>query len=583
MQIRETLRCTRRPDSDHSKSRLPCLIKRPTTSRSLECNQYACSQRVRDMCVDKRRLVITAVIFTTSLFAPPIASADDYVVSWQGHGDGPVTLRGPRTVVVEANPIRYAWQLRVNERLISGPALDRALTGTSSGQTNTTSGTVTTAVANAATQATGGTGATPQNSGNAAANVDLSSPFQGGQLLLGTLGTSASPVPAGYPCPTNDLNAIRQCVKKLKADADKDVSLAQAANQSLSDLKRVSLMAAITTIDSFLRAHPLGTDVQRKMFDAALSSELLQPDGPIDTFRKEYRSLREYPFPSLASDDQHAGALQQACATLQDQATSIVAAALKRATTPQQTSLDQEDLAKIQRDVVDIQNELAVWDDKSQNAKAYALVHAQFDNLFNGTVNRLQAASFYSLKTEGCADLSDSSKQTTIEIDVGSDSSQVTVECSSRVFVSSGFAFSSLPQRTYSAVVQNQLRGTSPTAAAAPTPAPYAVIVDTNVSQIRPIPSVLANVRLSDAPKPLFGSFGVTLSSSSTASVFDYLGGLSYSLDRTMTLTGGVHLGQVTELASGYQLGDLIAPGSAPQTTTRLKTGFFMGITFGNH
>ncbi len=168
----------------------------------------------------------------------------------------------------------------------------------------------------------------------------------------------------------------------------------------------------------------------------------------------------------------------------------------------------------------------------------------------------------------------------------GSDSnvevSTADVKCLGQVAVSAGFIFSSLPQRTFQAVAAN---GALPApAAGAPTPPP-ATIQEMASASVRAVPFAFVHVSPGSrcSENCMFLSFGAGINSGSAsgATTVDFAGGLTWSFLRYMYLTGGVHLGQRTDLAPGYSLGGPIAAGATVPTITRTKTAYFLGVTFG--
>jgi len=163
----------------------------------------------------------------------------------------------------------------------------------------------------------------------------------------------------------------------------------------------------------------------------------------------------------------------------------------------------------------------------------------------------------------------------------GVEISTAEVRCLGQVAVSAGFVFSSLPQRSFQAVAANATLPAPP--AGAPTPPP-ATVQEQSSASVRAIPFAFVHVSPTRCSENcLFISFGAGINSgsSSGASTVDFAGGLTWSLLRYMYVTGGVHLGQRTDLAPGYTLGGPIAAGATVPTVTRTRTGYFLGVTFG--
>jgi len=154
--------------------------------------------------------------------------------------------------------------------------------------------------------------------------------------------------------------------------------------------------------------------------------------------------------------------------------------------------------------------------------------------------------------------------------------STVVVRCLGQVAVSGGFAFSSIPQRTFQALPVNNA-GT-PTAA---------TVQEQSTSSVHAIPMAFVHV----APSPscnakescTFISFGLglTSSSSTTADNVNFALGLTQSFSRYAYFTGGLILGQETVPSPGYAPPAAIAVGATVPTTTRQRTGWFAGISFG--
>jgi hypothetical protein len=174
---------------------------------------------------------------------------------------------------------------------------------------------------------------------------------------------------------------------------------------------------------------------------------------------------------------------------------------------------------------------------------------------------------------------------TTIATPAQSVVSNAEVDCLSRIAVSGGFIFSGLPQRTFAAQATNSALPAPPAGAATPPPA---TVEESVSSSIRPVPFAFVHYGLSRvcAEQCLFVSFGAGANSggASGATAVDFATGLTYGLSRYLFLTGGVHLGQVTELTSGYTVGGPITSGTTTvPTKTRMRTAAFIGITFGSH
>jgi len=102
-----------------------------------------------------------------------------------------------------------------------------------------------------------------------------------------------------------------------------------------------------------------------------------------------------------------------------------------------------------------------------------------------------------------------------------------------------------------------------------------------------PMPVALAHVRIAEDDGSrfgLFGTFGVAAhsqGSGTSGSAAEYLAGLSFGMFRTMYITAGAHIGQVSSLAGGYKVGDAVPSGvtTAPVTGS-YKVGFGLAITF---
>jgi hypothetical protein len=213
------------------------------------------------------------------------------------------------------------------------------------------------------------------------------------------------------------------------------------------------------------------------------------------------------------------------------------------------------------------------------SASAALMANIKATALANVSENR-----FFVVIPEDCSGLYGASRTTTITVNRSPNvANSVTVTCSAREFPSIGYAFSALPQRQYSAVPANSNLPQPPSGS--PTPAP-ATVQQTSYSDIRPMPIVLLNVRFA-AEEPgdngYYGSSGVSVNSSPASTTLDYLGGISYSLGRSLIATAGVELGPTTILAPGYNIGDPIAANGSPPTVTRLRSAIFLAITYGSH
>lgn len=174
---------------------------------------------------------------------------------------------------------------------------------------------------------------------------------------------------------------------------------------------------------------------------------------------------------------------------------------------------------------------------------------------------------------------------TTLTTPAQSVTSDTQVNCPSRIAVSGGFIFSSLPQRTFSAQATNSALPAPPAGAATPPPA---TVQESVSSSIRPVPFAFVHYGLSRvcADQCMFVSFGAGVNSggASGSTTVDFAGGLTYGLSRYLYLTAGVHVGQVTELTSGYTVGGPIASSTTTvPTQTRMRAGPFIGVTFGGH
>jgi hypothetical protein len=101
------------------------------------------------------------------------------------------------------------------------------------------------------------------------------------------------------------------------------------------------------------------------------------------------------------------------------------------------------------------------------------------------------------------------------------------------------------------------------------------------------MPIALVHVRLAEDSARrigLFGSVGVAAhlqGSGTSGSAAEYLAGLSFGFFRTMYVTAGAHIGQVSSLAGGYKVGDAVPSGvtTAPVTGS-YKVGFGVAFSF---
>jgi hypothetical protein len=165
---------------------------------------------------------------------------------------------------------------------------------------------------------------------------------------------------------------------------------------------------------------------------------------------------------------------------------------------------------------------------------------------------------------------------------VSSVTDDVSIACESPIALSAGFVFSSLPQRTYSAVTTNTA-GVAP-----PTPAPSATVQESSTSSVRVVPFGFVHARIDSNPsRPLFFTFGVGINSNSgsasTGTTIDYAAGFSYSIAEYVFISIGGHLGQVTTAASGYSPGSRVPVGATIPIQTKSQVAPFLGISFGTH
>jgi hypothetical protein len=200
-------------------------------------------------------------------------------------------------------------------------------------------------------------------------------------------------------------------------------------------------------------------------------------------------------------------------------------------------------------------------------------------------LSNVSVSRFFVEIPEDCNGLYGAARTTTITVQrYDNEKNSVVVTCASRVFTTGGFAFGFIPQRTYTAVAANPAVPQAPPGS--PTPPP-AMIEEGAVSDIRPIPVVLLNVRFAPGEGPIdndfYLSFGVSVNSGPQTTTLDYLAGLSYSISRQMVITGGIQLGPENTLLPGVATGQGIAVNTQPQTITRMRLGPFVAITYGPH
>ena len=149
----------------------------------------------------------------------------------------------------------------------------------------------------------------------------------------------------------------------------------------------------------------------------------------------------------------------------------------------------------------------------------------------------------------------------------------VTVNCPSPFVISAGVEFRFLKTSTFGLVPSGSSGANQ-----------FGI---TNNQDKIPLPVALAHVRLWEDNTNrygLFGTFGAAahMQGSGTAgSAAEYLAGFSLGLFRTMFVTAGVHIGQVSALAGGYKIGDAVPAGvtTAPVTGS-YKPGFGLAFTF---
>jgi hypothetical protein len=231
-----------------------------------------------------------------------------------------------------------------------------------------------------------------------------------------------------------------------------------------------------------------------------------------------------------------------------------------------------------------LQGDLQQYTANGSYTAAYAAAIQQMLNLRSTVLSNVSYSRFYATVPENCTNLFGGGRSTLVTITrYDNVANSVTVNCPTRVFGSVGYAFSGLPQHTFTAVASNNTLPQAP--AGSPTPPP-ATIQETSFSDVRPMPVVLLNVRFNPeepGDNGIYASFGVSVNSSPQSNTIDYFAGVSYSLARSLILTGGVTLAPTTALAPGYNIGDPIASNGMPPTVTRLKSAVFLAISYGAH
>jgi hypothetical protein len=163
-------------------------------------------------------------------------------------------------------------------------------------------------------------------------------------------------------------------------------------------------------------------------------------------------------------------------------------------------------------------------------------------------------------------------------VDVSVSSSSVpdlqvaTNTCNPRSILSTGVGVSFLPNQTYAFV---------------PNAAGTQVIGKTSSSKASPLFSIFYNILLTpvgkkDSGVELFLSPGIGLTSASSTTTSDYLGGLSLAFNRRLVfITAAGDFGQRTTLLPGFPLGTPMGTMSTVPTQTSMKFSGMLSISFG--
>lgn len=154
----------------------------------------------------------------------------------------------------------------------------------------------------------------------------------------------------------------------------------------------------------------------------------------------------------------------------------------------------------------------------------------------------------------------------------------VTVECTTPFSISGGFGFSSVDEREFVFVSSKPPAGGTD---------PVNTFGFKNRSSFRTIPLILINTRLKEwndtfALHASAGA-GVDIKTGQPADGTDieFIVGGSISFKRSFFVTTGVHVGRVSTLAGGFNLGDTVPSGlSAPPIEKTWKPGFIVAFTY---
>ncbi len=154
----------------------------------------------------------------------------------------------------------------------------------------------------------------------------------------------------------------------------------------------------------------------------------------------------------------------------------------------------------------------------------------------------------------------------------------VTIECTTPFSISGGFGFSSVNEREFVFVSSKPPAGTT---------SPINTFGFKNNSSFRTIPLVLINTRVYEWNDSIAlhasAGVGVDIKTGQPAAGTDieYIVGGSLSFKRGFFVTTGVHIGRVSSLAGGFNLGDTVPSGlSAPPIEKTWKPGFIVAFSY---
>lgn len=509
-------------------------------------------------------------------------------------------LTGPTTVIVLGNPFRYPWMLSVNQQPVNAPGVPPQL-----GPSITPPAGTTPASGNPAPNGS------PQPLVNAPAstqNVAAPATTTNGAIVVPILRSPGASAVAAATCPIDTFPRLEHCILALQNRVRQTIKTSiPTAYRSVcsAQIEYLALQARADDVIKALQSLKLATD------DGAATAK-----NKIDTLINPPNSMGANPAACPQDDTSVQAVAQRSDPTAVGATVASVNAAISRMQSFPSGEVTDESgqLLTLQGGVQSrtadalakdlgisvpaakqrldnaaanlnaLQSDLQPFTANGSYTTAYAAALQQMLNLRATVLSNVSYSRFYAAVAENCTNLFGAGRSTLVTITrYDNVANSVTVNCPTRVFGSVGYAFSGLQQHTFTAVAANGALPQAPSGSPSP---PAATIQETTYSDVRPMPVVLLNVRFNPeepGDNGIYASFGVSVNSSPQSNTIDYFGGVSYSLARSLIVTGGVTLAPTTALAPGYNKGDPIAANGTPPTVTRLKSAVFIAISYGAH